>query len=290
VKFSLVRDSLRDGWVVAKAVLGRPRRGKRTAKVVSRDYDTGDWRRLLDERDWLRFLRLEDYLASPHGTRSRIVDGRITQLSTEAYNREKIRHLSMILESAPRCIIEFGCGTGWNHLALRLGGYEGHYLGLDISPAGILAAQQRSDHFRLTNHDFQTGDMTDRRTWPSSAVVKYGEAICFSYLSLEQLPGLADMFVREARLQGIRTLYLFESSSPHASNWYSKLLSGVYLRAKDYQRDLGEVLNCLQKEEIVEEWTQSAPVLSPRLFNEVSMYTVNLWGQLDLNGVPTATP
>ena len=290
MKSSLVRDSLRDGWVVTKALLGRPRRGKRTAQVVGRDYDAGDWRRLLDQRDWLAFSRLEEYLASPLATRSRIIDGRIRQLSTEAYNREKIRYLSLLLESEPRCIIEFGCGTGWNHLALRLGGYEGHYLGLDISPAGILAAQQRSKHFQLTNHEFQTSDMTDRHTWPSSTVVKYEEAICFSYLSLEQLPGLADIFVREARSQGIRTLYLFESSSPRSSNWYSKLLSGVYLRAKDYQRDLGEVLYRLQKEKIVERWTVSAPVLSPRLFNEVSLYKVSLGGQSDPSGVPTTIP
>jgi len=245
---------------------------------------------LLDQRDWLSFLRLEDYLAIPPATRSRIVDGQITQLSTEAYNREKIRHLSLMLESQPHCVIEFGCGTGWNHLALRQGGYEGQYVGLDISPAGVLAAQQRGDHFGLTNHDFQTGDMTDRRTWPSSAVVKYEEAICFSYLSLEQLPGLADIFLREAWLQGIRTLHLFESSSPRASNWYSRLLSSVYLRAKDYQRDLGEVLDSLQKQGVVEEWTQSSPILSPRLFNEVSVYTVRLKGQPALSGEPTTTP
>jgi SAM-dependent methyltransferase len=101
---------------------------------------------LLDEGDWLSFLRLEDYLASPPGTRSRIVDGRLMQLSAEAYNREKIRHLSVILESRPGYIIELGCGTGWNHLARRMGGYEGHYVGLDISPVGILAAQRRIGH------------------------------------------------------------------------------------------------------------------------------------------------
>jgi len=281
VKFSLVGDSLRDGWVVAKAVLGRPRRGIRTAEVVGRDYDSGDWRRLLDQRDWLSFLRLEDYLAAPAGTRSRIVDGRVVRLSTEAYNREKIRHLSVVLETGPRCIIEFGCGTGWNHLALRVAGYEGRYFGLDISQAGILAAQQRSDHFQLQNHDFRTGDMTDRHTWPPSTVVNYEDATCFSYLSLEQIPGLADVFVREAWSKGIKVLYLFESSSPRASNWYSRVLSGVYLRAKDYQRDLGKVLNRLQQQGVVVEWGQSAPVLSPRLFNEVSVYKVILGGRPD---------
>jgi SAM-dependent methyltransferase len=288
VNFGIVKDYLRDTWVVAKAILGRPRRGKRTPTVVDRDYDSGDWQRLLTNRDWLPFNRLADYLAAPSITRSRIVDGRVTMLSGEAYNQEKIRHLSRITDVSRECIIEFGCGTGWNHLALRASGYRGFYLGLDISPSGILAAHQRSNHFHLVNHEFRTADMTDRRTWPSNSEVNYRNATGFSYLSLEQIPGLADIFLREAWLQGITRLYLFESSNPQASNQYSRVLTSIYLRAKDYQRDLSCVLSQLEKQGIVKGWNQSAPVLSPRLFNEVSVYSVYFNDGADSSGEPGA--
>ncbi len=256
--------------------------------MVGRDYDAGDWQRLLANRDWLPFSRLEDYFATPTITRSRIVEGRVRRLSTEAYNREKIRQLSKITEASRECIIEFGCGTGWNHLALRVSGYAGLYVGLDISPSGILAAKQRSDHFQLTNHDFRIADMTNRLTWPSTAEVDYRNAVCFSYLSLEQIPSLAGVFIREAWSQGVTSLYLFESSNPQASNRYSRVLTSVYLRAKDYQRNLGEVLTQLEKQGIVKEWDQSAPVLSPRLFNEISVYSVYLNDRADLHEAPGA--
>lgn len=173
-------------------------------------------------------------------------------------------------------IVEFGSGTGWNDLALRLSGFTGSYLGLDISPSGKSAAKQRSAHFELTRSEFRIADMTDRSTWPPITDANYRNATCCTYLSLEQIPGLADVFTREAWLQGITKLILFESSSPRPSNRFSKALTSVYLRAKNYQRNHNKVLTVPQKKGIVQDWAHSAPMLSPRLFNEASIYSVSL--------------
>ena len=65
--------------------------------------------------------------------------------------------------------------------------------------------------------------------------------------------------------------------------------TSVYEETTHNKRDFSNVLSVLQEEETVEEHNQSAPLLSPRLVNEVSLNAMDLTHRVNRSEVPEAT-
>lgn len=222
------------------------RRRRRNRALVSKEYDEGAWRQIVEERRWEAAPSLESFLVGTSRlVGARKIDGRLLWLPDDEYSLWRISAIQSILAAAApgtEEIVEVGCGFGLNLFSLALAGRWPQLIGLDISENALAAGRQIAAHFGV-NAQFRPIDLTQPDHPGFKALT--GKTV-FTYLCLEQLPDNL-----EGALQGIlaarpKRVVHVESAVGLLSPWRPlDLVNELYVRSRDYQTRLVPLLDGL---------------------------------------------
>lgn len=222
------------------------RRLKRSQEVVRSEYDQGHWKRVLDEKRWLRYASLRDYVGS--GTEALQVskiDNCLVRISGRDYYAYRAEMLCAVMgeyaADVPE-LVELGCGAGFNLLSLHLANKWPRLMGFDMSQNGVRAAQEAAAHFQVSNMLFAVMDLLgDHGTELRGKTV-------FTYYCLEQLKRSIAQVIDNIRRAGIRraihiepTTELLELRRP------LDLANYLYIARSDYLDNLLRTLRDFER-------------------------------------------
>jgi SAM-dependent methyltransferase len=259
-------DSLRS---VARMALRR----RRDEKRVAEEYDRGLWERLLSTRRWeCAHDAIEFLVGADDGLRLCKIAGCAVRMPERDYYRFRIHALVRLMETwggGVDTLVELGCGSGYNLLALATAARWRTLLGFDISFNAISAARQIAAHFGLSGLRFDVMDITEPGHPAFHAVS--GRTV-FTYFCLEQVPhavpGVIDnlLMARPRRVIHIEPAAEFLDLSRPA-DWSNYL----YVKSVDYQRCLRATLRARAREGRVQILEERRLEWAPTLHNDGSI-------------------
>jgi hypothetical protein len=242
-------------------------RATRTPELIRSQYDGGVWSsdlaRIHESKTLEEYLFPKDsnYLLRRQGNY-------FARASTNLdYLKEKASLLEELLGDN-HSLGELGCGSGWNLMVLRAGGFKGKLYGADISPTGLEVIKVANKKWNL-QIDTELVDLNSLRVHESKTVSEPGTL--FTYLALEQLPITASQLLKN--ITGSfpeKKILLFESSCELFPLHYSEILSKIYVIKRDYLRCLRENLSSLNVKVTILRLR-----FSHRIGNEIACFQIN---------------
>jgi SAM-dependent methyltransferase len=222
----------------------------RSPEVVFEEYDQSYWKRRRYDKAWNRYSSVVDFVSWSHDHTPGYfyVDGSVMEGERREYYSYRTRKVISLIKtyaSDSSGIVELGCGSGHNLLALASNGNSlGPLMGLDVSENAIDAARAAADHFNVDSVSFALIDLTDPES-PGFSHIK--DKIVFTYFCLEQLSRSMDRAIENVLRAGPRRVIHIEPTREILS-WTSlrDLNEIIYSLAMDYPNDL---LSCLRKKE-----------------------------------------
>jgi hypothetical protein len=252
---------------------------RRTNDVVDSEYNSGEWDRVLNQRDWLGGRTLEEFLIGQNSAlRLAKVDGRIVRITTRDYYRYRIGALSELIKQhvgAATSLLELGAGYGYNLFSLSLDPHWSTLRGFDIAPNGIEAGRQIASHFQLGSRiNFDRIDLTDARD-PHFGELAGGTV--FTYFCIEQIPYAVEAVIeniiraKPARVVNIEPgIDMLKLSRPR------DFASRVYIRSMDYQTRLFKLLDALEAQGRIRILARERMGFAPTLHNDGLLYAWEL--------------
>lgn len=227
-------------------------RRRRTPALVSREYDSGVWKRMSEDPSWRHVESLEAFVCerTPGAERELValVEGLVCRVPNWVYYQYRAGKLQQILEclADDEELIELGCGYGRNLLGLRMTGDWSRLSGYDISETAILTAREIAGALGQADIRFDHLDLRDR-THPNFADI--AKKTVFTYYCLEQLP-YDTRSVLENMLDARPKRVIHVEPTGELLKWWRpiELVSLLYIRSRDYQRSLVKTLRELEAE------------------------------------------
>jgi SAM-dependent methyltransferase len=233
------------------ALHGRPRRD---AAAVNREYDCGDWSRLLEQKPWTQSATLDQFLIDVGpGERVAKIANRLVRIPNAEYYRfraETLRALLATYAGDEKRLAEIGCGYGVNLFSLHSVGLWDRLMGFDISPAGLQAGTEIAKYYGLGDRiEFRRLDLLDRHAaeWAHLRGATAFTYYCFEQLTHSTLPALENLSAA-----GVRRVIHIEATPELWSAWRPQdAVSRLYAWSRDYQSTLLTVLRRLEREKRV---------------------------------------
>ncbi|HEY4515489.1 MAG TPA: class I SAM-dependent methyltransferase, partial [Candidatus Paceibacterota bacterium] len=197
----------------------------RNQGMVKRNYDERY------ERDLINFREtkpgLDNYLFAPVGEFEwilidhKIKWGKVAE-SYKAFVKDLELELEQYLNLPNATLIEFGCGSGRNLLYLKSRYPQVHFIGLELSPAGVALAKKTALFYGL-DVEFREADLTQ------PLELEYKSDLTFSVHALEQMPRILGKALDNMVSTSNGKIILFEPI-PELYPWWT--LRGVTSRAR----------------------------------------------------------
>jgi hypothetical protein len=239
----------------------------RTPELIQSQYDSGIWSsdltRIQEAQSLEEYLFPKDsnYLLRRQGKYFARVVTNLDYLKSKA-------NLLVQLLGENNSIGELGCGSGWNLMVLRAGGFKGKLYGADISRIGLEVIETANRKWNL-QIDTELLDLNSKRVQESNTVSE-PEAL-FTYLALEQLPTTASQLLKNITESfPKKKMLLIESSCELFPLHYSEILSRIYVSKRDYLRSLRKDLSSLNVKVTI-----SRLRFSHRIGNEIASFQIN---------------
>jgi SAM-dependent methyltransferase len=222
----------------------------RNRAQVMREYEDGRWKQALQSKAWLQAASLEEFLTTSD-VRDRVakIEGRLVRIRTCDYYEFRTR---MIQETIAKFagdvteIVEVGCGSGQNLLALAQMGRWSRLVGLDLSENGVAAARDAAAHFGLRNVEFGVLDLI-RSDDPGFAALE-GRTV-FSYYCLEQLKYHTPLVIENLLRAGVRRVIHIEPTTELLRPWsVMDWINGAYVTRNDYQNNIIRTVRRFEKQ------------------------------------------
>jgi SAM-dependent methyltransferase len=222
----------------------------RNRAQVMREYEDGRWKQALQSKAWLQAASLEEFLTTSD-VRDRVakIEGRLVRIRTCDYYEFRTR---MIQETIAKFagdvteIVEVGCGSGQNLLALAQMGKWSRLVGLDLSENGVAAARDAAAHFGLRNVEFGVLDLI-RSDDPGFAALE-GRTV-FSYYCLEQLKYHTPLVIENLLRAGVRRVIHIEPTTELLRPWsVMDWINGAYVTRNDYQNNIIRTVRRFEKQ------------------------------------------
>jgi SAM-dependent methyltransferase len=222
----------------------------RNRAQVMREYEDGRWKQALQSKAWLQAASLEEFLTTSD-VRDRVakLEGRLVRIRTCDYYEFRTR---MIQETIAKFagdvteIVEVGCGSGQNLLALAQMGRWSRLVGLDLSENGVAAARDAAAHFGLRNVEFGVLDLI-RSDDPGFAALE-GRTV-FSYYCLEQLKYHTPLVIENLLRAGVRRVIHIEPTTELLRPWsVMDWINGAYVTRNDYQNNIIRTVRRFEKQ------------------------------------------
>ncbi len=220
------------------------KKNQRSADQVTKEYDSGSWKKVLEDKTWLRHSSLQSYVTQQGEKQKslRIIEGRVVCETTENYYTYKAGKLNEILERYAfenSQLLELGCGTGFNIFSLALSQPQRQLWGFDISKNGIQAAEEIKKHFSVNNVNFGHLDMIkgDANSWKPIA----GKTV-FTHFCLEQLTRAIPQVIENLIAAKPKRVIHLETSWDLLNGGLVDQATKLHVLGLDYQRNLAETL------------------------------------------------
>jgi hypothetical protein len=250
------------------------RREKRDKVSVSGDYDLGSWKEILLEQRWENSNNLLDFLlpAKQKNIIARI-DNSILKISNRQYY---IKRIDLMNKELLACFdqnvefVELGSGFGWNIFALHSTGIWKKLTGLEISKNGLSISNSVVEKFHLNNIKFMPIDLTDSND-PNYKSLE-GKNI-FTHFCFEQLKYNLEEIIENLVKNKVKRVVNIESSAG-SINLASPLdwITYLYIKRKDYQMSLKEILNKLEAEGKIRIINNKRLYYAPSIKNDAELF------------------
>jgi SAM-dependent methyltransferase len=222
----------------------------RNRAQVMREYEDGRWKQALQSKAWLQAASLEEFLTTSD-VRDRVakIEGRLVRIRTCDYYQFRTRMIQETIASFTGDvteIVEVGCGSGQNLLALAQMGKWSRLVGLDLSENGVAAARDAAAHFGLRNVEFGVLDLI-RSDDPGFAALE-GRTV-FSYYCLEQLKYHTAQVIENLLRAGVRRVIHIEPTTELLRPWsVMDWINGAYVTRNDYQNNIIRTVRRFEKQ------------------------------------------
>jgi SAM-dependent methyltransferase len=237
---------------------------------VSAEYDSGVWRKLLDDRSWECSKSLQDFLIGDDlSWRLARVGGASVRIRTRDYYAYRMRAVAEVIGryAASPDVVELGSGYGRNLFSLLVSQDWHNLVGLDVSENALAAGRQIASHFGVSDRlRFATVDLT-HDGHPGLCEITGKTALTF--FCLEQIPYSVESVVRNILAHSPRRVVHVESAPEMLTLWRPRdLLNYLYIRSMDYQTQLFSVLRKLAGEGAIRILEQQRVPFAPTLHND----------------------
>ena len=212
--------------IVARKVLRRSYRRDPAAVIAeyaeARQAFLDEWRRARPSLDEFLLAEADDNVGARY---HQLIDGR---LATGANREARARLLKMIVEAvcsyAPRSVMEFGCGTGRNLMAIKRVLPDTRCIGLELTAPSVELANEASAHYGVPV-EARVADVTSKLDLDKVDV-------CYSMHALEQIPN-ASRVLEQMFALSTKSVILFE---PIVEK-YPRTIRGAAARMRAYHLD-----------------------------------------------------
>ncbi len=240
--------------IIAKDILQTLRgivvNGRRDKKKVDADYDLGIWRSALEQKSWLQFETLKEYLISNgKNVITAKIQNRLIRIKTSDYYTFRLHKLQDVLKEyagQSQELVELGCGIGTNLFSLFLTDQWQYLTGFDISENSIQAARETAEHFNTPHILFGKLDLTNGR---DSNFKKLQGKTIFTYYCLEQLKYDTSTVIKNILKVGVKRVIQIEPTwellkATSLKDW----ATFFYILRMDYQNNLLRTLKNFEKQ------------------------------------------
>jgi SAM-dependent methyltransferase len=234
----------RDAWTNLR-LLARQRQ-RRDRERVDAEYNSGTWKRTLEDKRWLQCRDPYEYVAYPNDEQVMVakVQGRLVRVRCCDYYDYRLRLLQEVLrahaDGEPE-LVELGCGSGFNLFSLALADRWPRLTGFDISENAVHAAREAARHFRLSDISFGILDLTDGAAAPFAQL--RGKVV-FTHYCLEQLKYATAKVIDNLLRAGVRRVVHIEPTYELLRPWsLMDWVSYLYVRKRDFQDNLLKTLS-----------------------------------------------
>ena len=224
---------------------------KRDYEIVKKEYDQKNWKEIFENKEWLQFKSLHDYIfqIKKNGKDLQkvkikaLVDSKLYNISQ--YDYYKFRPMTMLnilkeFVADDEKIVELGCGYGFNIFSLIVLNLKNKFEGYDISKNAIDAANKITKQFNC-DVTFGIYDMT--KPFRPNLLTKKS---VFTYYAFEQLKYKTEKVIKNIIDQKPNQVLHFEPIIELYSNEIRDVASKLYLKAQDYQDNLLKTLRMFE--------------------------------------------
>jgi hypothetical protein len=222
---------------------------RRDSTAVHREYEDGNWLKVLREERWKTCPSVESYV-TPGGNEQRIatINDRLVRLPSIDYYQfrlERIQALLLDLAGDTDHIAELGCGWGINLLSASLTRRWRTLLGFDVSHNAVAALNAAAKYFGINEVH---AEQMDLRAPKHSALAAIRDRVAYTYLSLEQLKYDTPLVIANIlRGQPKRVFHVEPTPEILSLRNPRQLLNRLYIQSHDYQDNLVRTLEAAEK-------------------------------------------
>lgn len=220
----------------------------RNFSEISKDYDQGSWKEVINEKRWLNYESFFEFITFENDDFVRIakINNEIVKIKNSDYYKYRLKKLNEIIleHSKDKNIYELGCGWGLNLLSLS--NNFNSLTGFDISQNAIKAGQQITQHFNILNINFKNIDLTNSN---DAGWHELNDKTIFTYHSLEQLKHYINDVIQNILNSNAKRVIHFEPTVELYDLWSLRdLASYSYIKRRDYLSNLITTLESFEKQ------------------------------------------
>ena len=236
-------------YLTFRALVGLIVKNKlRNFSEISKDYDQGSWRGILNEKRWLEYESVFEFITYEKYDFIRIakINNEIVKIKNSDYYKYRLMKLNEIISenSTDKNIYELGCGWGLNLFSLS--NNFNSLTGFDISQNAIIAGQQITKHFNILNINFRNIDLTNSNHLGWNEL---NNKTIFTYHSLEQLKHYINDVIQNIINSKVKRVIHFEPTVElYNLRSLKDMASYTYIKRRDYLNNLITILESFEKQ------------------------------------------
>lgn len=222
---------------------------QRNSTIVENDYDLKAWLNILNEKKWLKYDNLLDFILD---SKNILNDEQISYIENEICKITRIEYAKFRKEilnfyikqniDDSDTIVELGCGWGLNLWTILVNNPQKKLEGYELSENGLNVCKEINNHFNC-NVSFGNINLTKNSTFP---ILKNKSV--FTFHVLEQLKYDTSVVIENILKSKPKMVLHFEPVPELYGNTAHEKLVKHFINYMDYQDNLLTTLKIFEKE------------------------------------------
>ena len=222
---------------------------QRNSDIVEKDYDLNSWSNILNEKKWLKYDDLLDFVLDSKNTLNdeqiSYIENKICKITRSEYAKFRKEILNFYIKQNiddSDTIVELGCGWGLNLWTILVDNPQKKLEGYELSENGLNACKEINNHFNC-NVSFGNINLTKNSTFP---ILKNKSV--FTFHVLEQLKYDTSVVIENILKSKPKMVLHFEPVPELYGNTDHEKLVKHFINYMDYQDNLLTTLKIFEKE------------------------------------------